>query len=134
MAAFEDCSWPIPAQRPGRTRDVVDHNGFGSKRRKKPRIEAFDLLLSVAIPRNFHGDHYFMFPGTVWRAFETAVLDKEFFKTAMRPVVRFVIRSPVAPEQLDALAAAVDRHADRGAPALKTHLPPAQRRGRNRRD
>jgi hypothetical protein len=38
-----------------------------------------------------------MFPGTVWRAFETGVLDKEFFKTVMRPVVRFVTRSPVAP-------------------------------------
>ena len=34
-------------------------------------IEAFDLLLSVAIPKNFNDDHYFMFPGTVWRAFET---------------------------------------------------------------
>ncbi|MBV9203298.1 MAG: hypothetical protein JOY83_26870, partial [Alphaproteobacteria bacterium] len=62
-----------------------------------PRIEAFDLLLSVAIPKNFHDDHYFMFPGTVWRAFEEGVLDKEFFKTVMRPVVRFVTRSPVAP-------------------------------------
>ena len=38
-----------------------------------------------------------MFPGTVWRAFEEGVLDKEFFKTVMRPVVRFVTRSPVAP-------------------------------------
>jgi hypothetical protein len=37
-----------------------------------------------------------MFPGTVWRAFETGVLDKEFLKTVMRPVVRFVTRSPVA--------------------------------------
>src|SRR5246127_1088539 len=62
-----------------------------------PRIEAFDLLLGVAIPKNFHDDHYFMFPGTVWRAFETGVLDNEFFKTVMRPVVRFVTRSPVAP-------------------------------------
>ena len=61
-----------------------------------PRIEAFDLLLSVAIPKNFHDDHYFMFPGTVWRAFEEGVLDKEFFTTVMRPVVRFVTRSPVA--------------------------------------
>jgi hypothetical protein len=26
------------------------------------RIEAFDLLLSLAIPKNFHDDHYFMFP------------------------------------------------------------------------
>src|SRR5207245_10027474 len=44
-----------------------------------PRIEAFDLLLSLAIPKNFNDDHYFIFPGTVWRAFETGVLDKEFF-------------------------------------------------------
>jgi hypothetical protein len=62
-----------------------------------PRIEAFDLLLSVAIPKNFNDDHYFMFPGTVWRAFETGVLGKKFFTTVMRPVVRFVTRSPVAP-------------------------------------
>jgi len=62
-----------------------------------PRIEAFDLLLGVAIPKNFNDDHYFMFPGTVWRAFEEGILDKEFFKTVMRPVVRFVTRSPVAP-------------------------------------
>ena len=62
-----------------------------------PRIGAFDLLLSVAIPKNFRDDHYFMFPGTAWRAFEEGVLDKEFFKTVMRPVVRFVTRSPVAP-------------------------------------
>ena len=51
----------------------------------------------MAIPKNFNDDHYFMFPGTVWRAFETGVLDEEFFPTVMRPVVRFVTRSPVAP-------------------------------------
>jgi hypothetical protein len=62
-----------------------------------PRIEAFDLLLSVAIPKNFHDDHYFMFPGAVWRALETGVLDKELLPVVMRPVVRFVTRSPVAP-------------------------------------
>jgi hypothetical protein len=62
-----------------------------------PRIEAFDLLLSVAIPKNFHDDHYFMFPGTVWRAFEEGVLDKAELPLLMRPVVRFVTRSPVAP-------------------------------------
>ncbi len=62
-----------------------------------PRIEAFDLLLSVAIPKNFHDDHYFMFPGTVWRAFETGVLDEDYLPTVMRQVVRFVTRSPVAP-------------------------------------
>ena len=62
-----------------------------------PEIEVLDLLLSVAIPKNFNDDHYFMFPGTMWRAFETGVLDKEFFPVVMRPVVRFVTRSPVAP-------------------------------------
>jgi hypothetical protein len=62
-----------------------------------PWIEAFDLLLSVAIPKNFHDDHYFMFPGTVWRAFETGVLDKSLLPVVMRQVVRFVTRAPVAP-------------------------------------
>src|SRR5215468_7901192 len=62
-----------------------------------PPIEAFDMLMSVAIPKNFHDDHYFMFPGTVWRAFETGVLDKAYLPVLMRPVVRFVTRSPVAP-------------------------------------
>ncbi len=54
-------------------------------------------MLSVAIPKNFHDDHYFMFPGTVWRAFETGVLDKTYLPVVMRQVVRFVTRSPVAP-------------------------------------
>jgi hypothetical protein len=62
-----------------------------------PRIEAFDLLLSVAIPKNFHDDHYFMFPGTVWRAFREGILDEAYFSVVMRQVVRFVTRSPVAP-------------------------------------
>src|SRR5207245_10012475 len=53
--------------------------------------------LSSEIPKKFNEGHYFMFPGTVWRAFETGVLDKEFFSVVMRPVVRFVTRSPVAP-------------------------------------
>src|SRR3984893_10919058 len=62
-----------------------------------PEIEVFDLLMSVAIPKNFHDDHYFMFPGTVWRAFDKGVLDKALLPVLMRPVVRFVTRSPVAP-------------------------------------
>ena len=62
-----------------------------------PWIECFDLLLGVAIPKNFHDDHYFMFPGTVWRAFETGILDKAYLPVVMRQVVRFVTRSPVAP-------------------------------------
>src|SRR5216684_2961826 len=62
-----------------------------------PAIECFDLLMSVAIPKNFNDDHYFMFPGALWRAFETGVLDKELMPVLMRPAVRFVTRNPVAP-------------------------------------
>jgi hypothetical protein len=62
-----------------------------------PPIEAFDLLMSVAIPKNFNDDHYFMFPGALWRSFEEGVLDKELLPVLMRPAVRFVTRSPVAP-------------------------------------
>ncbi len=76
-----------------------------------PRIEAFDLLLSVAIPKNFNDDHYFMFPGTMWRAFDKGVLDKG------------------RPAEPDRFAAAADRSVDRGASVAETHLPPAQRRG-----
>ena len=62
-----------------------------------PAIELFDLIMSVAIPKNFNDDHYFMFPGAVWRAFESGVLDKQYLPVVMRPVVRFVTRAPVAP-------------------------------------
>jgi hypothetical protein len=62
-----------------------------------PAIEVFDLLMSVAIPKNWHDDHYFMFPGALWRSFETGVLDKSLMPVLMRPAVRFVTRSPVAP-------------------------------------
>jgi hypothetical protein len=80
-----------------------------------PRIESFDLLLSVAIPKNFHDDHYFMFPGTVWRALEEGVLDKALLPVLMRPVVRFVTRSPVAPNNpmpspLPQIEALIDEH------------------------
>jgi hypothetical protein len=62
-----------------------------------PQIEVFDLLMSVAIPKNFNDDHYFMFPGALWRSFEEGVLDKDLLPVLMRPAVRFVTRSPVAP-------------------------------------
>jgi hypothetical protein len=80
-----------------------------------PQNEVFDLLMSVAIPKNFHDDHYFMFPGTMWRAFETGVLDKELLPVLMRPVVRFVTRSPVAPNNpmpspLPAIEALIEEH------------------------
>ncbi len=80
-----------------------------------PTIELLDLLMSVAIPKNFHDDHYFMFPGTLWRAFETGVLDKEYLPVVMRPVVRFVTRNPVAPNNpmpspLPAIEALIEEH------------------------
>ena len=56
-------------------------------------IEAFDLLMSVAIPKNGLDDHYFMYPATCWRALETFI-DKQYLKVLMRPVVRYVTRFP----------------------------------------
>jgi len=60
-----------------------------------PAIEAFDLLMSVAIRKNCHDDHYLILPGLLWRAFETGVLDKSYLPLLMRPVVRYVTRHPV---------------------------------------
>ncbi len=57
-----------------------------------PRIEAFDLLMSVALPKNALDDHYFLFPGYLWRALET--LGTEHFKVLFRPAVRYVARFP----------------------------------------
>jgi hypothetical protein len=57
-----------------------------------PAIEAFDLLLSVALPKNILDDHYFIFPGYLWRAFEA--LGTEHRRVLMRPAVRYVARFP----------------------------------------
>jgi hypothetical protein len=57
-----------------------------------PAIEAFDLLLSVAMPKNTLDDHYFLFPGYLWRGLEA--LGKEHMKVLMRPAVRYVARFP----------------------------------------
>src|SRR5258708_37163382 len=62
-----------------------------------PAIQVFDLLMSVAITKNWNDDHYFMFPGAMWRAFETGVLDKAYLPLLMRPVVRYVTRPAVLP-------------------------------------
>src|SRR5712692_9740613 len=63
-----------------------------------PQIEALDLLLTVAIPKNVVDDHYFAFPGFTWRALET--LGTDYLKVLMRPTVRYVSRFPVAPSTL----------------------------------
>jgi hypothetical protein len=68
-------------------------------------IEAFDLLMSIAIPKNNVDDHYFVFPGYLWRSFEGGVLDKKYLSLLMRPSVRYAARFPIAPAQpeLDSL-------------------------------
>ena len=68
-------------------------------------IEAFDLLMSVAIPKNNIDDHYFVFPGYLWRAFDAGFLDKQYLSVLMRPSVRYAARFPLPPAaaELDAL-------------------------------
>jgi hypothetical protein len=68
-------------------------------------IEAFDLLMSVAIPKNNIDDHYFVFPGYLWRAFAAGVLDRQYLSLLMRPSVRYAARFPLAPAtpELDSL-------------------------------
>jgi len=68
-----------------------------------PAIEAFDLLMSVAIPKNALDDHYFIYPAALWRYLET--YDKEHLKVLMRPAVRYVARFPTfrAVPEIDAL-------------------------------
>jgi hypothetical protein len=83
--------------------------------RHMPAIEAFDFLMSVAIPKNFHDDHYFIFPSFMWRSFETGILDKAYLTLLMRPVVRYVTRYPVAPNNpvaspLPAIEALIAEH------------------------
>jgi hypothetical protein len=70
-----------------------------------PHIEAFDLLMSIAIPKNNIDDHYFVFPGYTWRAIEAGVLDKQYLPLLMRPSVRYAARFPIAPAtpELDSL-------------------------------
>ena len=62
-----------------------------------PHMEAFDLLMSVAIPKNMLDDHYFIFPAFLWRSFETGVLDKQYLPLLMRPAVRYTARFPLTP-------------------------------------
>ena len=57
-----------------------------------PPIDAFDLLMSVAIPKNALDDHYFIFPANTWRYLDT--YGKEHLKVLMRPAVRYVARFP----------------------------------------
>ncbi len=60
-----------------------------------PPVEALDILLTVAIPKNLLDDHYFIFPAFTWRAIEW--LGQEHLSTLMRPAVRYVSRYPISP-------------------------------------
>ncbi len=72
-----------------------------------PPVEALDLLLTVAIPKNALDDHYFIFPVFTWRALEW--LGHEYLPVLMRPAVRYVARFPTPPAvpEIDAL---LDEH------------------------
>ncbi len=76
--------------------------------------------MSVAIPKNALDDHYFLFPGYLWRGLET--LGTEHLKVLFRPAVRYVARFPAQ------RVGARDRSADRGAWPADPHPAPAQRR------
>ncbi len=60
-----------------------------------PPVEALDLLLTVAIPKNVLDDHYFIYPAFTWRALEA--IGPEYLAVLMRPAVRYVTRFPRAP-------------------------------------
>lgn len=60
-----------------------------------PPVEALDLLLTVAIPKNVLDDHYFIFPAFTWRALES--IGRDYLSVLMRPAVRYVTRFPIAP-------------------------------------
>jgi hypothetical protein len=60
-----------------------------------PAVEAFDLLLSVAIPKNVLDDHYFIFPAFTWRALDW--MGHDYLPVLMRPAVRYVTRFPTSP-------------------------------------
>jgi hypothetical protein len=94
--------------------NLADHI-FLSLWQTAPAIQVFDLLMSVAITKNWNDDHYFMFPGAMWRAFETGILDKAYLPLLMRPVVRYVTRSPVLPlnpmpSPMPAIEALIEEH------------------------
>jgi len=72
-----------------------------------PPMEAFDLLMSVAIPKNALDDHYFIFPANTWRYLQT--YGTEHLKVLMRPAVRYVARFPTA-RVLPEIDALIEEH------------------------
>jgi hypothetical protein len=72
-----------------------------------PPVEAFDLLMSVAIPKNVLDDHYFIFPAFTWRALDW--MGHEYLPVLMRPAVRYVSRFPTSPG-VPEIEAIIDEH------------------------
>jgi hypothetical protein len=72
-----------------------------------PEIEAFDLLMSVAIPKNSLDDHYFLFPGYLWRGLE--LIGHEYLPVLMRPAVRYAARFP-AQRSVPEVDALIEEH------------------------
>src|SRR5713101_9978060 len=60
-----------------------------------PPVEALDILLTVAIPKNVLDDYYFIFPSFTFRAVEW--LGRDYLPVLMRPAVRYVARFPLSP-------------------------------------
>lgn len=73
-----------------------------------PKIEAFGLLLSVAIPKNALDDHYFIFPAFTWRAMDQ-VIGQDYLTTLMRPSVRYTARFP-APRIMPDIEGLIEKH------------------------
>lgn len=73
-----------------------------------PKMEAFDLLLSVAIPKNALDDHYFIFPAFTWRAMDQ-IIGQEYLSTLMRPSVRYTARFP-APRIMPDIEGLIEKH------------------------
>jgi len=73
-----------------------------------PPVEALDLLLTVAIPKNVLDDHYFIYPAFTWRSVEA--LGPQYLAVLMRPAVRYVTRFPKAPAipEIEALLSEYD--------------------------
>ena len=93
-----------------------------------PAIEAFDLLMSIAIPKNNIDDHYFVFPGYVWRSLETGVLDKQYLYAADAAV------GALCGAFSGRAAGPRTRCADRGQQADGARHPAGDRRRRDDRD
>jgi hypothetical protein len=71
-------------------------------------IEAFDLLLTVAIPKNALDDHYFIYPSFTWRAMDQ-IIGWDYMSVLMRGPVRYTARFP-APRLMVDVESLIEKH------------------------